>query len=560
MSARTSMLSCALLLWSGPCSESTAPQKPSSTNAPETTAAPSQVPFNFARCPEVPTNASDPALANAVAIARERARQNGEPMVPQELRHTLASDFAAPEKIGLLNRELPPPSYLLIGSDVTAPDVIAVPLGGQTHCLIHPGSALMLSDGASSHVAIVETVNRDAWSVEFIDPWARKSFLRAGFNLAGVAAEPILDRPDGAPRLRISMRDLMKVIRGITFDSVLEAYLPTLYPDFVAEEPFIAWATAYLYVRSDFEARVSILALASRPWNTPKMRAIGQAVADSTVGSVCDIDRPAAAEEGGVCDGIADRMRGYAAVLPWAMAWAVAQIHSDASPIGVSIAVYDIFATARPDDLDFATRRAWGHLLVNDTSFVERELPRLRAAWQQQVSSSVATETLEKAVEFLYSFTLIPHAGVQILRMRNCRLALIEAGLEARTETARVEAGARDRVATALRACEGLSPRFYFAEMLTVSSFTPDPYLEQTLLLALSNRDPKDPVTMEMATALVVHLVRRRDVRAITTPDSRRMLVELRTLLCGRMPTDGSDFVGTVPEYKRSMIAFCSHN
>jgi hypothetical protein len=141
------------------------------------------------------------------------------------------------------------PDYVSSG-----PDIFVLPGGERAVCHMIPGVIVFLADGATFHYAKVSEVNYERGTITFADPWSSVSFLRKGFNQAGVAGE-LVATVGGRPGLRLSFKDFAAVFRGeidmtaelagvapsVTFDA-----LARIYPEIAATEQFQFWRDSRL--------------------------------------------------------------------------------------------------------------------------------------------------------------------------------------------------------------------------------------------------------------------------------------------------------------------------
>ncbi len=85
--------------------------------------------------------------------------------------------------------------------------------------LLRPLSSLLLSDGITQHYTTVYCIQDEEETIDLIDPWPEKIFLKDGLNTRHIRAR-IIEMPDQGKLVRISRAELEKVIVGaVTLES-----------------------------------------------------------------------------------------------------------------------------------------------------------------------------------------------------------------------------------------------------------------------------------------------------------------------------------------------------
>ncbi|MEZ5922879.1 MAG: hypothetical protein R3D57_00675 [Hyphomicrobiaceae bacterium] len=344
------------------------------------------------------------------------------------------------------------------GADYTSsgPDVFILPGGRRAVCHMIPGVMVFLSDGSTFHYSMVSEIDHARRTITFADPWSGVSFLRKGFNQAGVAAEtaPTLG---GKPGLRLTFDEFATVFRGeIDMTAELAGYSPRLtfdviarvYPEIVETEPFLLWRYSRLLSRLSSSEGLSALGeLGKRPDldTKPGLGLLADVAAvmlaiQTNFGMVANVRAQSFTVLGDVPDS-PDRQvfvgRARAEVLAFLPQMArsipavmMVRLIEDAAWIDdleLRLALAESFAVAHPDDIDVLLAKARALLMLERDAEARAVLARTRQVWLAAVKSVIDVPP-EQAVAWFEERS--PHYRLttfNLLHWQRARLSLLEA-------------------------------------------------------------------------------------------------------------------------------------
>lgn len=117
--------------------------------------------------------------------------------------------------------------------------------------MLDPGATVLLSDRITHHYALVGGMDRAAGTIDILDPNARQSFLRKGFNYEDVAGELVDDT-----HIRITRAEFERVIVGAivfrSLDDMRSLLVLALAGGFDYRVPWAIGSTLMLEPSEDF--------------------------------------------------------------------------------------------------------------------------------------------------------------------------------------------------------------------------------------------------------------------------------------------------------------------
>jgi tetratricopeptide (TPR) repeat protein len=172
-------------------------------------------------CPKLPDRSEtlERVTASTLEVAFNLQKTKYDRNPPQDItfsqmvrnrRNSLRYLRAANPSIDMLQWRLI--AYYLDTLDTQDYSLIPIPRD-RFWCVLRPGNSLLLSDGIRHHYTTLYRINTENETLDLLDPWPEKIFLRKGFNRLEVAAQ-IIDVPDRGKLVRITRDEFERVIIG----------------------------------------------------------------------------------------------------------------------------------------------------------------------------------------------------------------------------------------------------------------------------------------------------------------------------------------------------------
>lgn len=344
------------------------------------------------------------------------------------------------------------------GADYTSsgPDVFILPGGSRAVCHMIPGVMVFLSDGSTFHYTTVSEVDYAGRTITLADPWSGVSFLRKGFNQAGVAAE-VSPTLGGKPGLRLTFDEFATVFRGeIDMTAAVAGFSPTvtfdviaqIYPELADTEPFLFWRYSRLLSRPDTDEGVSALGeLAKRPDLDAKPSlglladAAGAMFAIRTnFGMVAQVRKQSFTSLADVPDS-PDRQAFVAAAkaevlaqlpqlarsLPTVMMLRMLDDAAWIDDLELRLALAESFVVAHPDDMEPLFAKATALIMLERDAEARSVLAHARQVWLDTVAAVVDVPSGEAVKWFEERSPGYHLTTFNLLHWQRARLSLLEA-------------------------------------------------------------------------------------------------------------------------------------
>lgn len=342
------------------------------------------------------------------------------------------------------------------GPDYTSssPDVFILPGGARAVCHMIPGVTVFLSDGSTFHYTVVAAVDYEKQTITLADPWAGVSFLRKGFNQAGIAAETVTIA--GKTGLSLTFDEFATVFRGqidatadvarfsptITFDT-----LAAIYPEIASSEAFHFWRTSRMLAgldtnevapivgelvhRSDLDTKPLLFELANAASILLAIRTNfglfvnpldGQV---DVVANLPDADRDASISA--IRSKTINDLPRIAKILPAVTRLRMLEDVVQTDDLELQLELAQAFALAYPDDVEWALDEARALLMLERVPEAQAVLTRARQLWTASVQAQIDVPA-DQAVEWFGKHS--PSFGTvsfYLLHWQRARLSLLEA-------------------------------------------------------------------------------------------------------------------------------------
>ena len=493
-----------------------------------------------AKCPITLTEALGPKIVHQIQTRIEEAERKfraAKKAVPQALATTASETLPLLRRVDLLNPVRPKPRIYVdayYGQNLIAsPDVHVLPKDERTLCLLQPGRAVFLSDGATHHYALVYSIDYRKKTVTLLDPWASVSFLLNGHNLIGVSAIPRLGR-HGEPLLDISFDGFLRALHGS-----IEEFLPSatfvgieaFYPAMANTEDYLFWKYSRLMATNSFQMSFfPVVELTSRKDfdKMPKLTLLSKWADDYLIGVISGFSVPAPGMAANKSDipklrrAFLARLPAYAKVLPWTLKWLLLQRTKEIDDIALRLAILDAYLKEDPHDTDFQIARAEVLLRKQDPSGALEQLERAGTQWINDVSNFIALRPAAKGIAFLFARDY----GLQslaVLHWRYVRVQLL-------TDIAQLEMKS-GRVPDLRTFLEGLQRKYiigsvlidFFPDVMWAASLSGDEAAEETYIRTIA-RVKDDPDRLEhLGLALYNQFVSRQSITALANNTARTL-------------------------------------
>jgi hypothetical protein len=338
----------------------------------------------------------------------------------------------------------------------TSPNIFVLPGGERSVCHLLPGVGVFLGDGATFHYALIAEVDYQARTVTLFDPWARVSFLRKGFNQAGVAAT-VVEGQGGLAQLRLSFTDFATVFKGqvdatasvaglpasVTFDTIAR-----IYPELADTESFLFWrytrelsglntrhgmdALLALAQRSDLDAKPRLAQLVDFGglvvivrtnfglfWNPRRNQFIS--VQDEP-------DSPRRrAFLGRVRKEVLSALPVLTKGLPDVLLYRLLDDAADTDDLELQLAVCDSVLAEHPDDIDVGIAKAEVLLKLQRKAKADTLLAAIEQLWLRSVQSAIDVPPAQALAWFETNGGAIGLASFDVLHWQRARLTLLRA-------------------------------------------------------------------------------------------------------------------------------------
>lgn len=315
--------------------------------------------------------------------------------------------------------------------NIKSPDVFALPRDVRALCLLIPTTALFLSDDVTHHFATVYAINYNKEIVTLADPWAQVSFLRAGHNLIGAAAQPRLGAK-GEALLDVSFKDMARALHGLANPGRLLHptidVIDKLYPELADDESYLFWRYARPMSGGFDAALMTMLELTSRSdlAKKPRLAQLAAYSNDLAIGVLTSFegnDGPAGKTSAQAL--FLRRLDTYAAAMPWALKWTLLQRAKMRGDHPLELAIVEAFLKTAPADMDMQIERATLLLDLHRTSDALAQAQASRKQWDKDVAASIAIKPADKAIAAFFTHNY-GRSQDQLFAWRYARLSLIE--------------------------------------------------------------------------------------------------------------------------------------
>lgn len=341
-------------------------------------------------------------------------------------------------------------------------DVFVLPLDDRALCQLLPLQAVFLSDGATHHYAEISRVDYQHQTITLNDEWADVSFLRDGYNIAGVKGIP-LKTPGGKPQLQLTFEDFVSVLRGRIFvpvadpkiageDALVSAHdvlrvIERLYPEVASSQDYLLWKYSRMLTAlgPDFLPAELELGDMQIPDSMPRLEQLQLAMSDLAMGAASNFEQELNVKTRQIIgldadpkarvdewqdrrNAFIDRLDGYATAFNWPLKRWLIFVTRHADDALVHLAVTEKFLAASPDDLDLQIARTRSLLDLHHASEARDQLAATTRAWRMQVAAGIDLKPEDKAVAYFWASEVSPQLeSGRLMLWRWAQIRMLEA-------------------------------------------------------------------------------------------------------------------------------------
>lgn len=473
-----------------------------------------------------------------------------------------------------------------------SPDVFVLPGGARALCHMAPGIVVFLSDGATFHYAMIGDVDHAAGIVTLADPWADVSFLRKGFNQAGVAGEVARDAM-GRAVLKLSFADFATVFKGMVDSSAGQAgfepritfeTLARIYPEIAETEAFLFWRYSRMLSRLDLTFGMDALAELANRSDLASKPTLGQLVDMASVlltirtnlGIAANVrtmswlpleEEPDSTERQQILRQIEQEIIGLlpdlAEAMPSLVVFRLLEDAAELDDLEFRLALIDTLHAKHPGDMDVALAKVRLLLMLGRTDAAQSLLAAAEAQWLDTVERVVAVPQDQALAWFEENSPKLGLVTFNLLHRWRAQIKL----LEAIAAPDRLSVTGTAHWLAALDAAYASSGSYgvaydYLSDTLWLAHARNEPELERDLIATgLENGRDDEAWLQHMAAAVLEHATWRRPMRALLADQWEAVRESpLKTHLCDRLAAGHTFVRSTDPAYlarRSELVAFC---
>jgi tetratricopeptide (TPR) repeat protein len=336
------------------------------------------------------------------------------------------------------------------------PDVFVLPGGPRALCHMIPGVLVFLSDGSTFHYTYVASVDYNQRTITLADPWAGVSFLRRGFNQAGVAAKDVATVA-GKPGLLLTFDEFAAVFRGLIDSTAGSAGFPAritfdalarIYPEIADSEAFLVWRYSRMLARLNTPDGLASIAelgdrndLDAKPGLGRIADAAGLLLAIRTnLGFTADPRRRRLTSFAELADTperqallaaerqrVIDALPGLAKSMPTLLLLALLEDAALLDDRELRLAVADAALSARPQDVEFLLAKAEALLALERFEEARPVLASARQIWSSDLVTAIDVPA-DRVLQWFNEHSRRLHlVTFDLLHWQRARIDLLEA-------------------------------------------------------------------------------------------------------------------------------------